>query len=472
VSDPAWRTLIRWVVVHPRLPELLLLGTGARTLPETDLPGRVWTAEGEAATAALRERTGIDAVMLRSLDQREDEAARLRQVTLLAEPRGEAAPPAGADWVGGDRLAGIDLDERDRQVAVRVLDGLTGDPAPGPAVDGLQPWARRGWFGDAERWMAGAMAELGRAASGPAAQVRVWELSCVLRGPSAAGDVYLKAAIDSPLFGDECAVTGALAARFPGRVPTPLAVDGRRRWLLLDDVGREIGWDAPVEVREDVIRAFARIQVEAAPQAGALLDAGCLDRRPAWLAAEARRWLPDIEATGRLPTIDQATWLSAEEMAELRAAVPRLTELCAELAADPLPTTLVHGDLHLDNVAVAAGGAADGAPGGYVFFDWTDASVGHPFLDLVTFVWDDGDELRRPVVDAYLAEWAAVAPPDRLRRAWRTVEAVGSLHHAISYRSIVEHLPPPVERHMAASTAFWLRRTLAALRRDAGARDA
>jgi hypothetical protein len=33
---------------------------------------------------------------------------------------------------------------------------------------------------------------------------------------------------------------------------------------------------------------------------------------------EAERWLPEIEATGRLPGIDAATWLSADEMAALR----------------------------------------------------------------------------------------------------------------------------------------------------------
>jgi aminoglycoside phosphotransferase (APT) family kinase protein len=464
VSDPAWRTVIRWAVVHPRLPELLVLdGRGAAALPETDLPGQVWTADCEAAIRALRERAGVDALLLRGLDERDDESGKTRHVTLLAVARGEAPPPAGGAWVDADRLGGVELSARDRSVAAQALAELVSDAAR----DDRPPWTRRGWFPDAERWMAESMAAIGRPATGPIAQIRVWELSCVLRAPSAAGDVYLKTAIDFPLFGDEVVVTSALAARFPGQIPTLLAVDGRRRWMLIDDFGGEVGWDALVEVREDVIRTFARMQIEAASQAGALLGAGFVDRRPAWLAAEARRWLPEIEATGRLVTIDPATWLSAEEMAELRAALPRLAELCDELAADPLPTTLVHGDLHLGNVA----GRADGdAGGGYVFFDWTDAAIGHPFLDLVTFVWDEEGEPRRRAVDAYLAEWAGFAPADRLLRSWRVVEAVGSLYHAISYRSIVERLVPPVERHMSESTAFWLRRALAALRRDAEAR--
>jgi aminoglycoside phosphotransferase (APT) family kinase protein len=100
------------------------------------------------------------------------------------------------------------------------------------------------------------------------------------------------------------------------------------------------------------------------------------DRRLDRLAAQAEAWLPEIEATGHLPGIDAATWLSEDELAALRAAVPRLRTSCAELAGYAVPATIVHGDLHLDNVARG--------PAGYVFFHWTDASVAHPFLDLAT----------------------------------------------------------------------------------------
>jgi aminoglycoside phosphotransferase (APT) family kinase protein len=126
------------------------------------------------------------------------------------------------------------------------------------------------------------------------------------------------------------------------------------------------------------------------------------------LAAQAQAWLPAVEATGRLPGIDAATWLSAEEEAELRAAVPRLTTLCAALAGYAVPPSLVHGDLHLQNVA-------DG-PGGYVFFDWTDACVAHPFVDLLTFLEEREEQVEEALADrlrgAYLAEWTRFEPAD------------------------------------------------------------
>jgi aminoglycoside phosphotransferase (APT) family kinase protein len=66
-----------------------------------------------------------------------------------------------------------------------------------------------------------------------------------------------------------------------------------------------------------------------------------------------------------------------------------------------LLASLVHGDLHLGNVAKG--------PGGPLIFDWTDACVAHPFLDLATIRRGTGEvdvaeaELRARLRAAYLA---------------------------------------------------------------------
>jgi Phosphotransferase enzyme family len=456
VSGSEWRSRLRWVVVHPNGPEVLLLGGSA--LPEAELSGEVWTADAEVTTTALRELVGVDGVLLSVLEEREDPAARVQRATLVATPPDRAAaPPPGASWVGRadlDALAGGGNEHA--AVAARALD----EPAGGP------PWADPGWFHTAAGWLRASLERLGTQATGPVRQLRVWELSCILTAPTARGDVYLKAVPDAPPFANEGAVMRSLAELFPDHVPVPLAVDAGRRWTVLADFGEELGddehgWDVPVEVREDVVRTFARLQVRAAPHADRLLAAGLPDRGLGWLAEQARGWLPEVEATGRLPAIDAATWLLAEEAAELRAAVPRLAAMCGELAGHAVPPSVVHGDLHLANVAKG--------PHGHVFFDWTDACVAHPFVDLLT-MFQAGEELevegpvRDRLRDAYLAEWAGFEPAGRLLRAWRLAEPLGALHHAVGYRSLAEHLRGPVDRHMAASTAWWLRKVLAELR--------
>ena len=307
--------------------------------------------------------------------------------------------------------------------AARVVEELE----RGPGGDGGQPWAARGWFAEAERWLRSTMERLGRPLTGPVRQARVWRLSCLLRAPTGDGDVWFKANTTSPLFVNEGVVMGALAGLFPGQVPAPLAVEPERGWMVLADFGEEVGWEAPMEVVEEVTQTYARMQVE---------------------------------ATAGLPGVDAATWLSPDEEAGLRAAVPGLQARCAELAGHAVPPALVHGDLHLSNVARR--------PGGYLFFDWTDACVAHPFLDLATirrgtaFV-DAADEaeLRERLRQAYLPEWASFEPPGRLARAWELAAPLGALRQAVSYRSLATR--PPGDPHMAQSTAWWLRQVLAGL---------
>ena len=460
MGNAAWRTRIRWVVVHPDEPKVLASHhAGVLALPETQRPGQVWTADPEEVLPALRQLLGVDAVLLRCLAEDEDPPARVQRATLMAVLRGVPPLPPGATWVGRDDLAGLAFDGDDAAVAaIRVLEELE-DGRTGAAI---QPWADRGWLADAQDWLRSSMERIGRPLTGPVRQVRVWELSCVLRAATAGGDVYLKANLDAPLFANEGLVMRCLAELFPDHVPAPLAVDADRGWMVLADFGQEMGWETPLEVVEQVTRTFARMQVQAAPQVERLLGAGCLDRRLGRLAAEAQAWLPALEATGRLLGIDAATWLSEDETTALGAAVPRLTAACAELAAYRVPPSIVHGDLHLGNVATG--------PRGYLFFDWTDACIAHPFLDLPTirrgtaFAEDEGEpELRDRLRAAYLPAWAAFEPPDRLRRAWELAVPLGALHHAISYRSIVARLQPPVDLHMAQSTAYWLRRVLTGL---------
>ena len=454
MDDSEWRSRIRWVVVHPDRPAVLLVErAGALALPETELPAKVWTADATVILLALRALVGFDAVLLGCVREHEDEAARVLAATIMATPR-EAAPPGpGARWAGREDLAGAAFPRHDQAMVAGVL----GELAEGPAGSGA-PWAARGWFQAAEGWLRGSLDTFGDVATGPVQQVQLWELSCILRVPTVHGDVWFKASRDSPLFVNEAVLTRELAGLFPDHVPAPVAVDAERRWMALPDFGAELGWDAPVEVREDVLRTFARLQVRAAPQVDRLLGAGCLDRRLAWLSAQAEGWLPAVQETGRLAGIDAATWLSGGEVAELAAAGPRLAAMCGELAAFAVPATLLHGDLHLSNVAKG--------PAGYLFFDWTDACVAHPFLDMIMVFHEKDGALRDRLRDAYLAEWTRFEPPDRLRRAWELAEPLGALHHAVSYRSIVANLDPPIDLHMMQSTAYWLRKVIAGLRRQ------
>ncbi|HEY5847610.1 MAG TPA: phosphotransferase, partial [Microlunatus sp.] len=168
----------------------------------------------------------------------------------------------------------------------------------------------------------------------------------------------------------------------------------------------------------------------------------------------ATAWFADLDATAQLPGLDPATWLSADETSALLAALPRLVALGQQLAVGPVPVTLLHGDLHVGNVAIGRDGP--------LLYDWTDACLGHPFFDLVTALHGT-DETRRRLRDAYLSGWADHAAPQQLAETWRAAEILAPLHHAVSYRAIAAACAPPVDAEMATATAFWLRSVLAAL---------
>jgi aminoglycoside phosphotransferase (APT) family kinase protein len=455
MSDGEWRARIRWVVAHPSEPRVLLdRGDGDPALPAVERPGQLWTGDPAQVLPSLRELLGGDAVLLRCLEWGEDAPARRQRVTMLAVARAAAPVPAGTVWLGRVALAAAGPGA---DAALASL--VAGELEDGRVPDGVPPWGARGWFDQAAAWLGASMERIGRPLTGPVSQARVWELSCLLRAPTAAGDVWFKANVASPLFVNEGVVMAALAGLLGDQVPAPLAVEEERGWMVLPDFGGELGWEVPDEVALEVARGFARLQVRAAPLIEELLAAGCSDRRLERLAAQAEAWLPAVEADGRLPAMDAASWLTSEEAAALGAAVPELRAACQELAGFAVPASLVHGDLHLANMAKG--------PGGYRFFDWTDACVAHPFLDLATirrgtsFPGDDDEAgLRLAVRDAYLAEWASFEPPERLVRAWELALPLGALHQAVGYRSLMAGLRPPVDAHMAGSTAWWLRRVL------------
>lgn len=305
----------------------------------------------------------------------------------------------------------------------------------------VPPWRHPGYQESIEAWLDAALAARGTPRIGPTTPVRDWELSYVFAAPTTAGRVFVKAGVDLPLFGNEGTVTAALAEILPGDVPEPIAVDAERRWMALPDLGEPLGWDQPLDVYADLVRHYARLQIASAAHLPRLWAAGCLDRRVGWAVEHGTRWLTET---------DLSPWLSADEAVELRRRLPGLPERAAVLTGFGLPDTVLHGDMHGANVMRR--------PGGYAFIDWTDAAVGHPFVDMISIREVEDTAARGTLRDAYLSQWAEFGPPERLRAAWDAAEPLTCLHHAISYGVIVTSVPPPVEKFLMSNTVDWLRR--------------
>ncbi len=470
---PGWHTSTTALVVETQTGRdtrvLVVLAAGSESggvpqheaweLPRWTVERRRNYEEAWRLVAEARDRLGMDVVLLRYLEVQDEEAERLHTGTVLLEavvgagmaglPLGQpcqssdpAQPggsggPVGARWVAREELRRLTAREPAQWALVEgVLQELKSGVAPPRRV----PWAQPGWFAQASGWMADRLEGIGRRASGAVEQRRNWCLSCVLRAPTAAGNVYLKA--PSAHFKNEARITLGLAERFPDDVPRVLAADEARSWLLLEDAGdviRHADTTPDARLWEQALRRIGELQRACVGQAEWLLATGCADRR----LARLREQVP-----GLLDAPETRAETDPAVLARLRARVLALQAACDELAACGVPETLIHGDLHPGNVAVK--------DGRLTIFDWTDAALGHPFLDLLTFLPDNPhpyDDHSRPrmsdpaavasrLLDAYLKGWTAFAPLDELRRAVSLLETVARLHHAQSYLQIMQSVEP------------------------------
>ena len=221
-------------------------------------------------------------------------------------------------------------------------------------------------------------------------------------------------------------MTAALAAQSPGLLPEVIGVDERRGWLLMADFGDRTLGDNPPGQWHRALPTYAALQQVWLDRASHLTELGARNRPLTELADRVAATGDDDVLMAKLDPELRERWL---------AAAPTLAEQCRRLSAIGPPDTLVHGDLHPWNVT------ADHV--GMRFFDWTDAAVSHPFVDLATFIpRSDDPSLRRQMWDAYIDSWRDHLTAAELDEAARLALVVGMLYQLETYRLLVPALMP------------------------------
>ena len=325
------------------------------------------------------------------------------------------------------------------------------------ALTGVTDWRDPAWRDAALRWAADRLAEHGRAPSGRPEQVHVRPWSTAIRIPVEDGAaVWLKSvgagSAQEPVLAD------ALGRWVPGQVLVPLAVEPARRLLLLPDGGatlRQVGGGRIVEAWEAVLAGYARLQIALVPHAADMIDLGVPDNRPEQLPGLVARLLADDDAllAGRPDGIDPVL------RSRLVEGLGDYAELCADLAAGPVPATLQHDDLHDANVFVVGNG--------HRFFDWGDASVSHPFLSLLVALRMAARALDLPagspvmlrLRDAYLQPWRAWAETPVLHELVDLALQVAPLERALTWHRILLGIHPEERAEWQASVPGWAAET-------------
>jgi hypothetical protein len=413
VGDGAWLPTVSLADAEPRVSEML------------------------AAADVLDSDT---TVVLRTVMTSSSASSEQIAVALLVECDAIGAAPApGWAWLELDAQAIARLEPETSRAAVAWW--------ARERADGWSPlrpaWSRPGWFARASTWMVEQMAAVGRPAVGAPRQHQLWGLSVVLRAPSADGAVFFKCTID--LFRREAALTQALARLMPDAMPEVLAVDELQGWLLMRDLGAPELGEQEESLWYQGIVTHAGLQRSMLSRTDELVRLGLPVRSLADLATWVAELSADAALLARMPGELRERWLATS---------PALVESCLRLDAIGPGPTLVHGDLHPWNVVHGRGTTR--------VFDWSDAAVSHPFVDLATYIFRTEDiSARRGMVDAYIDAWSTGGSVESLREAAALGLVVGALYQVQSYRALLPTLMRNgADDDLADGDLDWINRTL------------
>jgi hypothetical protein len=429
------------IIPHRSEPLVLLLsGDDGWILPHFVPVEQHFGAVGHI-NRAMQAQLGIKVTVLRCVYHHLNRQKYLQRVYALENHSSSWNPPAWGRWVSRYELNQLKL------AVPEHLDVLKAwfDEAEGVAIrEGDVPWTIPGWFDLASGWIHEQLNRQRLGAISPIEQLKAWKLACVLRVKTTAGNVYFKAT--PALFAREPQLTQALTKYYPAHLPVVLAADFEKRWILMRDVGGKILQQVPdISLWEAALRRFAQIQIDSVQHLDSLIAQGWLDMRLDRLASQIHLLFQDA--------------LREPEIAQLLAFAPQLAALWEELAQLGVPHTLVHGDLSPRNIYVTGDN--------YIYFDWSDSCISHPFFDTVRFLYEiemeltDVPDARTRLRNAYLEPWAVYEPVERLISAFeRCSQTLVSLYQAILDRRLTANLEGSVKWESFAPGPFYIKRLL------------
>lgn len=320
---------------------------------------------------------------------------------------------------------------------------------PGPSVH----WTSDAFAAELRDWVSGRLRERGSEVveMDPVHQ-RPW--STVWRVTASDGAIFW-AKQNCPHQQFEAALVLALHRLAPHRVVPVTAADLSRGLLLLPDQGPVFAETVP----GDDIDAWCRLAAEAMllqreleGHEAELVSAGLSVLRPADAIGyvEAR-----VAALVALPD-DEPRRLAAADGQRVLALLPEVRAWADELLALGLPESLVHNDLHANNVFAT--------PQGMRFFDFGDSLLAHPlstlFVPLNVLMHrcetvPDDPRLTR-VADAGLEVWGDVVPVAELRAALPSALRLARLVKAESWLRVTATFTPEELAEDGDAGTWWL----------------
>jgi hypothetical protein len=252
----------------------------------------------------------------------------------------------------------------------------------------------------------------------------------------------------------------------PNILPEILAIEVDRGWMLLSEGGKtlreELKQNPDLSQWEIVLPIYGDLQFELAGLVKELFGLGVPDRRLEGFPARFMNILEDVDSL----RIDQEGGISAAEYDQLLKLKDYVLDLCTSLMDIGIPDSLDHGDFHDGNIFHQ--------DSSYVFFDWGDSSITHPFFSLrTTFVsientlgLEEGASEFNQLIDAYLKVWESIAERPKLRRGFAIAQRLWAISSAFRYHLVVRLLPEDLRGEYGLAVPSLLQEFLEANREE------
>jgi hypothetical protein len=435
---------------------LLVPGDGDRwTLPRlSNIPDDWFPYNAAAIARELKSAFGVDTYVTRHL--REDPDSEFCEVAVI----GPGWNPAGTRWFDAETVLDVPVEPAGSVAALRGWAEARRVPPP----DRRAPWERPGWLALALLWIQRAATHAGFDPVGPAEPVKLgWPGSAILGVPVHGETLFFKAAYARPP--NEVEATLAFGERFPREVPAVIAHDAARGWLLMRDVGGRTLRSTPDESWAGAVRRFAQIQIECAGDVELFRRAGLPLRSG---AVVVRAWESMLEAIGRPSPVPLHS--EPDLLDRLQALRPVVESKLDTLFHLPLPLSVHATDFREANVYAREPG--------FVFFDWGDTALSHPFFSIQRFLDtmprptgvrrsdpaldDPRDGFRRGVSAAYLEPWRERWGSATVDRAFVLSRELADLAQALHWHEELEWIEPgtPWHQRVLLARATHMRRAL------------
>lgn len=440
------------IIPHSTEPGLLMQRVNKGWSLPHFIPSKNHFAHAYLINEAMQQQLGIDVTVLSCIYNDLDPVLnRVNRVFALENHSPDWQPPAQYRWIDKYELNKLALAVPEHYPILLAWFKEIEDPK---IRSQRVPWGRMGWYKKATAWIYEQLNNLSITPISPIEQLRSWSTSCILRLNTTAGNIYFKAIPialqNEPLF------TQNLAQYYPENTPYLLSIDPEQRWILMQDfAGAPLSEKADISYWEEALRLFAKIQINSVDRVENLLSLGWPDRRTNKLLFDIELLLGDTEAllAGDFIIIEES------DVEELRTLIPQFKAMCEELASYNLPQTLVHGDFWAKNVVVTDTNR------NYIYFDWPNSAIAHPFFDIVNFLYiekyvPDFPEVRTHLRNIYLEQWTSYEPMERLLQAFELCQTLGILYQAITYYQIVSQLEPLAKWEIEVAVPLCLEKLL------------